>query len=153
MEKDKMTDLIHQWSLPEVEAMGYDLVDVEFVKEGANWYLRLYIDREPNVDLDDCERVSRMISAMLDRKDLIPMPYFLEVSSPGIERVLKREKDLSRFKGSLVNVHLFAPVEGKKRYQGLLGAADDQTLTLNINDQTIRLPRDQIAVIRLAWEG
>jgi ribosome maturation factor RimP len=148
-----MLELIQEESLPLLEGMGYELVDLEFVKEGANWYLRLYIDKEPGVDLDDCEKVSRGLSAVLDRKDWISVPYFLEVSSPGIERVLKKDKDWIRFKGAPVNVHLFAAIEGRKVYQGALGEVSDQELCLTAGDREIRLPRDQITLVRLAWEA
>jgi ribosome maturation factor RimP len=153
VEKAKMMERLFQLVQPAAEGMGYDLADFEFVKEGSNWYLRLYIDKESGVDLDDCETVSRAVSAVLDREDLIPMAYFLEVSSPGLERVLRRDKDFARFQGSLVNVRLFAPWEGKKLYQGLLGKVAGQQLELKVNGRDMVLPRDQIALIRLAWEG
>jgi ribosome maturation factor RimP len=124
-----MLELIQEVSLPLLEGMGYELVD-----------------------LDDCERVSRSVSAILDRKDWISVPYFLEVSSPGIERVLKKDKDWIRFKGAPVNVSLFAAIEGKKVYQGALGEVSDQELCLTAGDREIRLPRDQITLVRLAWE-
>jgi ribosome maturation factor RimP len=153
VEKAKLLELIREGAEPMLEEMGYELVDMEFVKEGSNWYLRLYIDKERGVDLEDCERASRSLSALLDRKDWISVPYFLEVSSPGIERTLKRDKDWIRFNGALVNVHLFAAMEGRKVYQGALGEVSDRELCLNTGDGEIRLPRDQIALVRLAWEA
>jgi ribosome maturation factor RimP len=152
VEKAKVLEFVREASLALLEDMGYEFVDLEFVKEGAHWYLRLYIDKEPNVDLDDCEKVSRSLSALLDRKDWISTPYFLEVSSPGIERVLKSDKDWIRFKGAPVSVHLFAAVDGGKVCQGVLGEVDDQELSLITGGRELRLPRDQIAVVRLTWK-
>lgn len=137
---------------PIVEQLSLELVSVEYVKEGANWYLRIYIDKENGVDLDDCENASRQISDLLDQADPIPQAYFLEVSSPGIERLLQREKDFVKYSGNLVNVQLYAPMEGSKKLQGVLGEVTAETLILELNqDKVLEIPRKQIAQVRLAW--
>ena len=107
MAKRKVEDLVTELVLPIVEKNSFELVDVEFVKEGANWFLRVYIDKEGGITLDDCQIVSEELSVLLDEKDPINRRYFLEVSSPGIERPLKKDRDFERFKGSLVKVKTF----------------------------------------------
>lgn len=149
---EKIEDLVFNLVESSVEELGLELVSVEYVKEGASWYLRIFIDKEDGVDLDDCERASRKISDLLDEKDPISQAYFLEVSSPGIERVLQREKDFVKFRDYLVNVQLYAPWEGQKKLQGLLGEVTKETLNLILdNDCPVEIPRKQIAQVRLAW--
>lgn len=149
----KLLDQMLEEATPKVEALGYDLVDLELVKEGANWYLRFYIDKEGIVDLDDCQKVSEMISDWLDEEDPIPQAYFLEVSSPGIERVLRREKDFLKFAGSVVVVKLFGPWQGNKQYEGTLGqvTADHLTIT-DAQGQVLEIPRDMVSRVNLAWK-
>lgn len=152
MQDKKIQEIIYNLALPIVENMGLELASVEFVKEGANWYLRLYIDREKGVDLEDCERVSRVISDLLDQKDPIAQSYFLEVSSPGIERLLQQEKDFIRFQGKYVNVHLYKPLEGRKQIKGRLGDVDSSLLRLIMEDGVVlEIPREKISQVRLAW--
>ncbi|HCP15217.1 MAG TPA: ribosome maturation factor RimP [Peptococcaceae bacterium] len=148
----KLLDQMLEEAEPKVEALGYELVDLELVKEGANWYLRFYIDKEGVVDLDDCQKVSEMISDWLDEEDPIPQAYFLEVSSPGIERVLRREKDFLKYAGSVVAVKLFGPWQGKKQYEGTLGpvTADHLTIT-DAQGQVLEIPRDMVSRVNLAW--
>lgn len=151
--KKKITDLVFDMANPIIEEMGLELVCVEYVKEGANWYLRLYIDKEGGVDLDDCQGVSVKISDLLDEKDPISQSYYLEVSSPGIERVLQREKDFVKYKGELVNVSLYVPIDGKKNYIGKLGSVDEENLTLIIdNAKEMKIDREQITQVRIAWK-
>lgn len=150
----KLLDQIYNEATPKVLELGYDLVDVDFIKEGANWYLRFFIDKEPKVEIEDCAKTSEMLSQWLDETDPISQAYFLEVSSPGIERVLRRDKDFIRFAGSKVAVRLFGPWEGKKQFKGKLGPVDEQVLHLeNDEGQNIQIPRDKIARINLIWEG
>ncbi|MCR4440929.1 MAG: ribosome maturation factor RimP [Peptococcaceae bacterium] len=138
---------------PVVEKRGMELVAVEYVKEGGSWYLRLYIDKEGGVDLEDCQAVSGEVSELLDRTDPIPHSYFLEVSSPGIERILQTEKDFRRFRGRKVNVTTFAPVEGKKKLRGNLGEVDGDGLQLLLDGgKELKIPGKIIAQVRLAWE-
>jgi len=150
----KLLDNIYKEALPKVEAMGFDLVDVEFVKEGANWILRFFIDKEPSIDVEDCALVSEMLSDWLDEIDPIDQPYFLEVSSPGIERVLKKEKDFIRFAGEEVLVKLYSPWQGQKEFIGRLGEVDAGELNLVTEDeQTVTIPRSNIARVNLYWRG
>ncbi len=130
---------------------GYEVVDVEFVKEGANRYLRVYIDKEGGVTLDDCEAVSRALSDRLDEEDFIEESYILEVSSPGLGRPLKKDKDFRRNLGELVEIRTFRPVEKQKEFCGVLRAYDAETVTIEDEDGIKRcFARSQIALIRQA---
>lgn len=150
--QEKIQDLVMNMLKPAVEKLDLELVAVEYLKERSNWYLRVYIDKEKGVDLDDCERASTVISALLDEKDPIPHAYFLEVSSPGVERVLQRDADFVKFKQALVNVQLYAPLEGQKKLQGKLGEVTQEILVLNLEGgKVLEIPRNKIAQVRLAW--
>lgn len=143
------------WKLAEPVALecGVELVEVEYVKEGTEWFLRLYIDKEmTSVELDDCEAVSRKVSEILDKADPIEQAYRLEVSSPGIERPLKRLKDFERFKGEKVRARAFSPINGQKEFIGILGGADDDNIVLDIDGQEILLERKKISRVNLVWE-
>ena len=141
---------------PLLEADGFELADVEYVRE-RNWILRLFIDKEGGVDLNDCQAVSEKAGEILDEKDLIPDNYILEVSSPGIDRVLKKDKDFLRFAGEKVDVKLFAPLDGNKDLKAftavLGGLADDGSLKLTLEDGTeMNLERSKISQVRLHFE-
>lgn len=137
---------------PVLEKDGIELVDVEYVRE-RNWILRIYIDKEGGVDLNDCQTVSEKAGALLDEKDLIPDNYMLEVSSPGLDRVLKKDKDFIRYTGEDVDVKLFAPLEGTKtkaltaRLDGL--AEDGGLLLTPEGGEQMTLARDKISQVRL----
>lgn len=137
---------------PVVEKDGIELVDVEYVRE-RNWILRIYIDKEGGVDLNDCQTVSEKAGALLDEKDLIPDNYMLEVSSPGLDRVLKKDKDFIRYTGEDVDVKLFAPLEGTKTKAltaRLDGLAEDGSLLLTPEGgEQMTLARDKISQVRL----
>lgn len=144
---------------PLVEKNNFELVDVEYVKEGANWYLRAYIDKEGGITVDDCEVISRELSDLLDREDFIPEAYILEVSSPGLGRQLKKEKDFQRSIGEEVEVKLYKAVElfdekekkvKVKELFGFLKTFDDETITLDFDEAELVLQRKDIAIIRLA---
>jgi len=153
MQSKKIQDLVYTLAKPVVEEKGLELAGVEYVKEGPNWYLRIYIDKETGVDHEDCETVSRVISDLLDKKDPIQQSYFLEVSSPGIERILQTEKDFNKFKSRQIVVHLYTPFEGQKKLKGTLGNVNKETLELQLeNGGELQLSRDKIAQVRLAWE-
>ena len=138
--------------VPIVEAKGFELVDVEWVKEGANWYLRAYIDKENGITVDDCEEVSRALSDVLDEEDFISENYILEVSSPGLDRPLKKEKDFARSIGKDVEVKLFKAIKKEKEFVGILKAYDEDTVTLEMEDETeMQFKRSDIARIRLAF--
>ena len=139
--------------LPITQNHGFELVDVEYVKEAGSWYLRVYIDKEGGIAVDDCEVVSREADPILDTDDCIEESYILEVSSPGLGRPLKKDKDFARSIGEEVEVRLFRAVEGCKEYTGLLNAYDKTTVTLMLEDEkTLVLERSNIALIRLALD-
>ncbi len=139
--------------LPIIEKNQFELVDVEYVKEGSNWYLRAYIDKEGGITVDDCEIVSRALSDLLDKEDFIDDAYILEVSSPGLGRPLKKDKDFARSVGEEVEVHLFKPLNKKKEYIGLLQAFDKKSITIQTEDgEELLIPRAEIALIRLTFD-
>ncbi len=138
---------------PILEEMAFELVDVEYVKEGGNWYLRAYIDKPGGITVDDCEAVSRRLSDCLDETDFIDGSYILEVSSPGLGRPLKKEKDFRRSLGSEVEIHLYRPLEGEKEFTGILTAYDAKTVTIETAENKQQpIPREMIALIRLAFD-
>jgi len=122
-----------------------ELFDVEYVKE-KDWYLRIYIDKEGGVDHNDCQKVSELVEKELDEKDLIKNPYILEVSSPGLDRPLKKPKDFLREIGEKIDITLFAPLNGAKELTGVLTAYDENVLTI---DENISIPTEKIANARL----
>ena len=140
-----------QLILPVLEEKGFELVDVEYVKEGGNWYLRAYIDKPGGITVDDCEAVSRILSDKLDEMDFIDESYILEVSSPGLGRPLKKDKDFLRSIGSEVEVRLFRPIDHVKEFTGILESFDQEKVTITTQAQEkIDIPRELIALIRLS---
>lgn len=136
---------------PVTKAHGFEIVDVEFVKEGGNRFLRAYIDKPGGITVDDCETVSRTLSARLDEEDFIEESYILEVSSPGLGRPLKKEKDFARNVGELVEIHTFRPVDKQKEFCGILKKYDKNTVTIEEEDGTERIfERSVLALIRQA---
>lgn len=127
---------VREFLLPVVEGLGYTLWDVEYVKEGSEWYLRVTIDSPSGITIDDCERVHRAIDPVIDEHDPIENAYHLEVSSPGIERVLRTDAHLAAFAGEEVEVRLYAAVDGKKSLRGILGGTDEKAVTLLCGGQT-----------------
>ncbi len=137
--------------LPIMERNGFELVDVEYVKEGSNYYLRAYIDKEGGITIEDCEVVSRELSDLLDVEDFIPEAYFLEVSSPGLGRQLKKDKDFARSIGEDVEVKLYKPMDKKKEFEGALVSFDTENIVLRISEkEELTIPRESIAMIKLA---
>ena len=150
---NKVESAVWTMAEPVVEQNGLELIAVEFVKEGTDWYLRLYLDKENGtVELDDCEKISRLVSDQLDIDDPIEQAYRLEVSSPGIERPLKRDKDFKRFKGEKVRVKVFVPIDGQKEFVGELGDVDAQTIQILCDGESFSLPRDKVSKVNLEWE-
>ena len=125
-----------------------ELVDVDYIRE-RDWYLRVYLDKPGGVDLDDCQMVSEKLSAVLDEKDPITENYLLEVSSPGLDRVLKKDKDLIRYNGRDVDIQLFKPINGSKQFTGVLEGFTDTTIDFTINGESMTFERSAIAQIRL----
>jgi ribosome maturation factor RimP len=138
---------------PIIQKNNFDLVDVEYVKEGGNWYLRAYIDKEGGISVDDCELISRALSDLLDEHDFIPDAYILEVSSPGLGRQLKKEKDFARSINKEVEIKLFKGIDKQKEFIGLLTEYDQEKLVIELeNGNTLEIPRSNIALIRLAFD-
>lgn len=132
--------------------LGYDLYDVEYSKEGKNYFLRIYIDKKNGIDLNDCEKVNNAIVDLLDEADYIKEQYFLEVSSPGIERILRKDKHLQDNINTEVEIHLFKPIKENKQYIGILQGYDDENITINSNDKDIKIPRKNISIIKRTYE-
>lgn len=134
---------------PRIEEIGYDLYDVEYTKEGKNYFLRIYIDKPQGIDLEDCEKVNDSINELLDKSDYIKEQYYLEVSSPGIERNLRKDKHLEQNIGKEIHIKLFKKdSNGKKEYKGILEKFDNETITLEDN---IKIERKNIAQIRTVY--
>ena len=139
--------------MPIMETNGFELVDVEYVKEAGNWYLRAYIDKPGGITVDDCEVVNRELGDLLDRDDFIDDSYILEVSSPGLGRPLKKERDFIRSKGEEVEIRTYRMVDRQKEFRGVLKAWDKDTVTIETEDgQEQIFDRDNIALIRLAFD-
>lgn len=140
-----MTDLAR----PVVEDNGCSLWDVEYLKEAGSWYLRLYIDKEGGVSIDDCEAVSRPVSDLLDEADPIEGSYTFEVSSAGADRALKKPEHFEKFRGEAVEVKLYRPREGRKEFVGRLQNYQDGAVTLEINGDETVFTKQEIALVRL----
>lgn len=139
--------------MPIIEANNFELVDVEYVKEGSNWYLRAYIDKEGGINVDDCELVSRALSDLLDKHDFISEAYILEVSSPGLLRPLKKDKDFERNLSELVEVKLYKAIDKQKEFEGILKAYTSDTITIELEDgEEKTFNRQETALVRLAFD-
>ena len=137
---------------PLIDANNFELVDVEFVKEGSDWYLRVYIDKDGGITVDDCELISRAFNEILDREDYISEQYIFEVRSPGLMRPLKKEKDYKRSVGKLIDIKLYKPVDKCKEFTGVLDSYDKDTVTIKMDDDTQKtFDRSNLAMIRLAF--
>lgn len=151
-------ETVHDLIVPILDQHHFELVDIEFVKEGSSWYLRVFIDKPNGIDLEDCALVNDALSEKLDSIDPDPIPqaYFLDVSSPGAERPLKKEADFQKALGEYIHISLYQAVDGEKIYQGTLKSLDDDTLTLVIKIKTrqkeVTFNRKEIAKARLAIE-
>lgn len=150
MNKKQIVEIIEGYLEPILAEFKFELVDVEFVKEGPNYYLRIYIDKEGGVNIQDCQITSRAIEKVLDEKDPITEPYILEVSSPGLDRVLKKDKEFERFKGRLVDVKLYKAVDGEKNYTATLVNKTEDTLYLDDEGTALEFEMKNVAVVRLA---
>lgn len=151
--REEYESKVEAYLLPIMEEHNFELVDVEYVKEAGNWYLRAYIDKPGGFTVDDCELVSRRLSDWLDEKDFIGDSYILEVSSPGLGRPLKKDKDLERSLGEQVEIKLYRAVEKQKDFTGTLKAYDKETVTIVYEDETEHtFERKDIALIRLAFD-
>ena len=145
----KVTEAVAALALPAVEAAGCTLWDVEYVKEAGVWFLRLYIDKEGGVSIDDCEAVSRPVSDLLDEADPIEGSYTFEVSSAGADRPLKKPEHFARFQGAEVEVKLYRPREGRKEFAGRLGPCSDGQVVLELEGGEAVFAKQEIALVRL----
>ena len=148
----KVTDLVAEFSKPIIENLGCSLWDVEYVREGSERYLRIYLDKEGGIDIDDCEKVHRAIDPILDEKDPIAESYHFEVCSAGLERTLKRPEDFVRFMDSAVLVKLYRPRNGLKELPGTLRGYEDGRITIEAGKETITFEKSEVALVRLRVE-
>lgn len=137
---------------PIVEEAGFELVDVEYVKEAGNWYLRGYIDKPGGITVNDCEAVSRIFSDRLDEDDFIEDSYIMEISSPGLDRPLKKDKDFARSMGKAVEIRTYRQIDRQKEFSGVLMAYDDNSVTIDEDGNLRTFDRKEIALIRLMIE-
>ncbi|RKD27745.1 ribosome maturation factor RimP [Caminicella sporogenes DSM 14501] len=150
MQKKRVVDIVEELIVPFTEDKNLDLVDIEFVKEGQHRYLRVYLDKEGGLSLDDCQEASEYLSKKLDELDPIKESYFLEVSSPGIDRPLKRDKDFEKYKGELVEVRLYHPMDGQKIFEGKLLGLENNKIIIDIEKKgSISIPRDKVSLVKL----
>ena len=148
----KVTELVAGFAKPIVEEHGCELWDVEYVREGSDYFLRLYLDKEGGVDIVDCEAISRAMDPILDETDPIAESYHFEVCSAGIERPLKRPGDFEKFMGSPIFVKLYRPVNGLKEIPGILRGYEDGRVTVEAGKQTLTFEKSQVALVRLRVE-
>ena len=150
----KVTEVVEELAQPIIQELELELVEIEFVKEGKNWFLRVYIDKENGVDIEDCGIVSEKLSEKLDELDPITHNYFLEVSSPGAERPLKKAKDFEKAIGKNVFIKTYEPIDGEKGFEGKLLDYDGQTVKIEMKIKTrkkeIEIPYEKVASARLA---
>ncbi|WP_409305460.1 ribosome maturation factor RimP [Peribacillus sp. SCS-155] len=150
----KVTETVEELVSPILEDMSLELVEVEYVKEGKSWFLRVFIDKEGGVDIEDCGQVSEKLSEKLDEVDPIPQNYFLEVSSPGAERPLKKDQDYEKAIGKNVYIKTYEPISGEKEFEGILTGFDGNEVTLEITiktrKKTVSIPFEKVAKARLA---
>ena len=148
----KITDQVSEFAKPVVESCGCILWDVEYVREGSERFLRVYIDKEGGINIDDCEKVHRALDPILDEKDPIPDSYHFEVCSAGLERALKRPSDFEQFMGSPVMVKLYRPRKGLKEIPGVLRGYEDGKVTLEAGKEVITFEKSEVALVRLRVE-
>ena len=145
----KITDKVTELARPVAEEEGCSLWDVEYIREAGSWFLRIFIDKDGGVGIDDCERISRRLDPILDEADPIPDSYVFEVGSAGAERELKRPGDFEQFMGSEVEVRLYQPVNGCKVYVGVLAGYDKGRVTVTVGKNEVSFDKSQIALVKL----
>ncbi len=150
MNADRIITAVESFARPVLDDMGLELVEVQFRRESAGWLLRLFIDREGGVNVDDCASISRQISAYLEVEDLIEHAYNLEVSSPGLERPLKKKEDFVRFVGRKARIKLKEPIDGQRVFFGLLGPVDGNKIMLDVDGQQMEIDLNAVARARLS---
>ncbi|WP_018883366.1 ribosome maturation factor RimP [Paenibacillus massiliensis] len=150
MSTPKIKSIVEEMVQPYLLEHGFELVDVEYVKEGSNWFLRVFVDKDGGIDLDDCSMISEFLSQKLDENDPVTDAYFLEVSSPGAERPLKKAQDVAKAVGKNVFVTTYEPISGLKEFEGKLVSFENDELTVQIGNKTYTLPYAKVAGARLA---
>ena len=148
----KVTELVAEFAKPIIEAAGCSLWDVEYVREGSERYLRIYVDKDGGIDIDDCEKIHRAIDPILDEKDPIAESYHFEVCSAGIERTLKRPEDFAQFMGSPILVKLYRPRNGLKEIPAVLRGYENGRITVEAGKETITFEKSEVALVRLRVE-
>ena len=148
----KVTDVVSELAAPIVAEAGCELWDVEYVREGSEYFLRIYLDKETGVDINDCEAISRALDPILDEKDPIQGSYHFEVCSAGLERTLKRPADFQRFMGSAITVKLYRPRNGLKEIPCVLTGYEDGKVTVTAGKETITFEKSEVALVRLRVE-
>lgn len=151
MKKSEIVDRVEKMVTAITDEKGYETVDVEYVKEAGQFYLRVLVDKEGGISLNECEEVSRELSPKLDENDFIEENYYLEVSSPGIDRALKRDKEFVKYKGRDVEIKLYKAIDGVKQFEGeLVGLDEENNIVVIINNEEMKFNRKDVAIIRLA---
>ncbi|GGH17865.1 ribosome maturation factor RimP [Paenibacillus segetis] len=150
MSTPKIKATVEEMVTPFLEENGFELVDVEYVKEGSNWFLRVFVDKDGGIDIDDCGRISEYLSEKLDANDPISSAYFLEVSSPGAERPLKKAEDVTKAVGSDVFVTTYESVDGLKEFEGRLLSFENEELVIQVGKKSHAIPYSKVAAARLA---
>lgn len=148
MAREQLENLVERLVKDITDGTDLEVVDVEFVKE-REWYLRVFLDKEGGIELEDCQLVSEKLESELDRLDPIKESYYLEVSSPGLDRPLKKDRDFIRHQGDKVEVHTFAPLDGQKTIVGTLLGLEDDTIRMEVEGSEISIPKDKTSQVRL----
>jgi ribosome maturation factor RimP len=148
MAKRKVEDIVHELAKPIIDRNNFELVEIEFKKEGPDWYLRVYIDKEGGITIDECKSVSEELSDLLDVVDPIEQSYIFEVSSPGIDRPLKTDRDYEKNNGKLIEIKLFSPLDGKKVYEGILNGHTTDEVQIEAEGKMLKINKSSIALIR-----
>lgn len=148
MAKRKVEDIVYDIAKPVIDRFGFELVEIEYKKEGADWYLRIYLDKEGGITIDDCQSVSEEVSDLLDEADPIDHSYIFEVSSPGIDRPLKTDWDYNKNMGRLIEVKLFSPLNGKKVIEGILKGYTSDKIEIEVNGKEVELEKSTIALAK-----
>ncbi len=152
MEKKNIAGTVRELITPIADELGYMIWDVEYVKEGADMILRITIDKDEGIDIEDCEKMSRAIDPVIDEADPIETSYRMEVSSPGVERTLSRPEHFEKCIGEKVEIRLYAPVNGQKQVVGVLKAADAKSMTVTVNGEDVTLEKSAVAKAATVFE-
>ena len=150
MAENKIAKTVRELAEPVCEELGYELVDVEYLKEANNWYLRIYIDKPDGISIDDCEQVSKRMDDIIEQRNIISSQYLFEVCSPGLDRPLKTERDFIKYKGEIVEIKLYEPIDGSKEYQGELLGKENGIISISENGKIYNFDENKIALIRRA---